>query len=96
MNNKEKIPENVPGNPSEQRDKETLERIVAEAVDAIPGLPVDDEVTYLGSSSGLLRLGKDENGVYITGQNSDYLTEQAEKIIEKLRTEFPEENFRLF
>ncbi len=79
----------------EQRDNETLARMIDEARQIIPNLIVDGEVTYLNSSSGLLRIAKDSEGIYIIGQNVGQIVEQAEKIIQKLRKEFPNENFRL-
>ena len=75
--------------------EELLNRLIEEVKTIVPDLIVDDEVTYLKASSGLLRVGKDEEGVYITGFEGEELTKQAKQAVNELKTIFPEENFRL-
>jgi len=81
---------------AKEREEEVMNRLVDEAREIVPKLNINDEnVTYLGSSSGLLRMGKDSYGVYIVGQEGKYLTKQAEQLKRRLDIEFPDENFRL-
>lgn len=65
---------------------------------ALPMLDIktDEEIVYLETSGGLLRITKDRKGVvYIVGHESRLLTEIAQRLRERLAAEFPSREFRL-
>ena len=69
----------------EKERKDLVDKIVREAKENIPNITSDSGVYYLQSTSGFLRLGKDNFGrLYIVGYEGEYLTNLAKEIAKEI------------